>query len=98
MLTSFFCYIFSADTHSFVTLGDIREELQTKFEDILTQCRVKVSELCALEKKTWQTVDSLSEKCADMVTQIEDTAEDQVSVSATKSIMYTNHVHMKQIP
>lgn len=37
-----------------------------------------MTELCKLEKQTWQIIDTLNEKCDAMVMQIDTTAEQQV--------------------
>ena len=46
---------------------------------MMKKCSDKVTELCKLEKQTWQTVDTLNEKCEDMIKHVEATAERQVS-------------------
>ena len=45
---------------------------------MIKKCSDKVTELCKLEKETWQTVDTLSEKCEAMMNQVETTKEKQV--------------------
>lgn len=45
----------------------------------MEKCAGKAAELCALEKKTWQAVDSLSEKCLEMVYKVNQTVEKQAS-------------------
>ena len=45
---------------------------------MIQQCSDKVTELCKLEKETWQTVDTLNEKYEAMMNQVETTKERQV--------------------
>ena len=66
------------EDHDFASLDRVRAELEAKFEELMQKCAEKVSELCALEKKTWQAVDSLSEKCSEMMSEVDLTAEKQV--------------------
>ena len=59
-------------------LAAARATLETRFEDMIKKCSDKVTELCKLEKQTWQTVDELNEKCEAMMKQVDTTAEKQV--------------------
>mgnify|MGYP001798279088 CR=1 FL=1 len=59
-------------------LAAARATLETLFEDMIKKCSDKVTELCKLEKQTWQTVDELNEKCQAMMNQVDTTVEKQV--------------------
>ena len=64
--------------HEIVPLATIRERLEVQFADMIKKCSDKVTELCKLEKETWQTVDTLNEKCEAMMNQVDTTKEKQV--------------------
>ena len=64
--------------HEIVPLATIRDRLEAQFADMIKNCSVKVTELCKLEKETWQTVDTLNEKCEGMMNQVDTTKEKQV--------------------
>ena len=64
--------------HEIVPLATIRERLEAQFADMIQQCSDKVTELCKLEKETWQTVDTLNEKYEAMMNQVETTKERHV--------------------
>ena len=59
-------------------LAAARANLETRFEEMIQKCSDKVTELCKLEKQTWQTVDELNGKCEAMMNQVDTTVEKQV--------------------
>ena len=65
--------------HEIVPLATIRDRLEAQFADMIKKCSDKVTELCKLEKETWQTVGELNEKCEAMIKQVDTTTEQQVS-------------------
>ena len=71
----------SGGKHENVPLATTRIALERHFEDMIKKCSDKVTELCKLEKQTWQTVDELNEKCEAMMKQVDTTAEKQVQCS-----------------
>ena len=83
-----FLPIIAGDGHSIIPLATARTSLEAHFSEMIKKCSDKVTELCRLEKQTWQTVDKLNEKCEAMVKQVDTTAEKQVSTS-------TNGLHDK---
>ena len=62
-------------------MATTRQNLEAHFKQMIQQCSDKVTELCKLEKETWQTVDTLNEKCEAMIKQVDTTTEQQVSHS-----------------
>ena len=60
-------------------MATTRQNLEAHFKRMIQQCSDKVTELCKLEKETWQTVDELNEKCEAMIKQVDTTTEQQVS-------------------
>ena len=60
-------------------MATTRQNLEAHFRQMIQQCSDKVTELCKLEKETWQTVDELNEKCEAMIKQVDTTTEQQVS-------------------
>ena len=56
-----------------------RRSLEAQYAEMMKRCAEKVTELCKLEKQTWQIIDMLYEKCDAMIMQIDTTAEQQVS-------------------
>ena len=64
--------------HRFMPLAAALATLETRFEEMVQKCSDKVTELCKLEKQTWQTVDELNEKCEAMMNKVDSTAEKQV--------------------
>lgn len=73
--------IISGDDHSTIPLATARISLEAHFAEMIKKCSEKVTELCKLEKRTWQTVDELNEKCEAMIKQVDLTAEKQVQVA-----------------
>ena len=71
----------SGDDHSTIPLATARISLEAHFAEMIKKCSEKVTELCKLEKQTWQTVDELNEKCEAMMKQVDTTAEKQVQCS-----------------
>ena len=61
------------------SMASTRQSLEAHSKQMIKRCSEKVTELCKLEKETWQTVDELNEKCEAMIDQIETTTEQQVS-------------------
>lgn len=59
-------------------MATTRISLEAQFADMIKKCSDKVTELCKLEKETWQTIDTLNEKCVAMIEQVETTKEKQV--------------------
>ena len=81
------CFIFlEGIAHRFMPLAAARATLEKYFEDMIKNCSDKVTELCKLEKQTWQTVDELNEKCEAMMNQVDTTVEMQVG---TQKIYFT---------
>ena len=77
--------IISGDDHSTIPLATARISLEAHFSEMIKKCSEKVTELCKLEKQTWQTVDELNEKCEAMIRQVDLTAEKQVQVASFSS-------------
>ena len=48
-------------------MATTRQNLEAHFKQMIKKCSEKVTELCKLEKGTWQTVDELNEKCEAMI-------------------------------
>ena len=69
---------FVGSKHQLIALRTARRSLETQYAEMMKRCAEKVTELCKLEKQTWQIIDTLNEKCDAMVMQIDTTAEQQV--------------------
>ena len=70
--------IISGGKHKNFLLATTRIPLEAQFADMIKKCSDKITELCKLEKETWQTVDELNEKCKAMIEQVETTKDKQV--------------------
>ena len=68
----------AGENHNTIPLATARISLEAHFAGRIKKCSDKVTELCKLEKQTWQTVDELNEKCVAMMNQVDSTAEKQV--------------------
>lgn len=53
--------------------------MEKRFDELIQKCAGKVDDLNVLEKKTWLAMDSLSEKCSIMATEVDKTLEKQVA-------------------
>ena len=78
MKNIFVVIVIVGEDHSTVPLATARISLEAHFAEMIKKCSDKVTELCKLEKQTWQTVDELNEKCKAMMNQVDTTAEKQV--------------------
>ena len=78
MQTSFIFAMHAGENHNTIPLATARISLEAHFAGRIKKCSDKVTELCKLEKQTWQTVDELNEKCEAMMNQVDTTAEKQV--------------------
>ena len=73
-----FYSMFIGGKHETIPLAAAGTALKAHFADLTKKCSDKVTELCKLEKETWQTVDELNEKCEAMKNKVDTTAEKQV--------------------
>ena len=62
------------------TLQETIDDIQAEFDPLLNKCSERITKLCKLEKETWETVDSITDKCEAMKKQVDDTTEEQVGV------------------
>ena len=70
--------LISGGNHKTYPLATVRALIEKEFDVMTKKCSDKITELCKLEKQTWQTVDELNEICEAMVNQVDSTAEKQV--------------------
>ena len=70
--------MFIGEKHETIPLAAASTSLKAHLADLTKKCSDKVTELCKLEKQTWQTVDELNGKCEAMMNQVDTTVEKQV--------------------
>lgn len=79
---------FIAGSHKYQLLEKARTDLEAEIDEMLKEISKKITELCNLEKNTWQTVDELTENCEKMVNQVDECVNKKVPTFCW-NILYT---------
>lgn len=65
--------------HFYKTMNDIRSQLEAEFAELTKSVTDKMTEMCKLEKETWQKLDNLEMECDELRRDIHDKAKEMVT-------------------
>lgn len=74
-----FTYFSDREDHFYHTLKDTAAQLNREFTEITKKYSEKITELCKLEKATWQKLDDLENECERCTEQVNSRTEELVS-------------------
>ena len=78
---AFICLaLISGEVHNFSTLSDTATQLKAEFATLLRECGQKLTEMCKVEKQTWQELDEMNQSCDELTEEVNKKAEELVSI------------------
>ena len=67
--------------HYYHTLTDTAKQLKEEFDSLLRDCSKKLTDMCKLEKQTWQELDETNVACDELIEKVNTKSEELVSIT-----------------